>query len=256
MTDTQPLTGRTAIVTGASRGIGRAIALALADAGAAVVIAARTEEASGDVVGTIHTVAAEVRARGVRALAVRCDLTRPEDITALVDETRAAFGTIDILVNNAGIMWLGPILDTPLTRWELVLRVNLTGTFLCTQAVLPVMRAQRRGVLIAISTTGVRMVEMGANVYWVSKQAVERLYLGLAHELRPLGIMATVLAPTGVVDTPGWRRFSAAVSVPPEMIEPPEVMGRAVVRLASGAVPDAAGRVWYSRDVVRGDGGL
>jgi citronellol/citronellal dehydrogenase len=203
-----------------------------------------------DLPGTIHEVADEIRARGGRALAVRCDLTRPEDVTAMVAAALATFGRIDVLVNNAGVMWLGPILETPLKRWELVLRINLTGAFLCTQAVLPHMLARGSGTLLAVSTVGVRMVEAGSNVYWVSKQALERLYLGLASELRPAGITAAVLAPTGVVETEGWKRLAGGMQVPPEMMEPPEVMGHAALLLAAGRVADAGGRVWYSRDLV------
>jgi citronellol/citronellal dehydrogenase len=249
------LDGKTAIVTGASRGIGRAIALAFAHAGASVVVAARTEAPDPNTPGTIHSVVAEVEAGGGSALAVPCDLTQPDQISAMVERTLSTYDRIDVLVNNAGIMWLGNIIDTPLKRWELVLRVNLTGTFLCTQAVLPHMIERGSGVLIAVSTVGVRMVDQGSNVYWVSKQAIERLYHGLAVELRPRGVTATVLAPTGVVDTPGWKKFSGGRQVPPDMIEAPEVMGTAALRLAAGDVPDAAGRVCYSRDLVPPEAG-
>ena len=104
-------------------------------------------------------------------------------------------GRLDILVANAGVMWLAPTLETPLKRWELCLRVNLTGVFLVTRAALPHILTQASGSLIAITTNGVRMTELGANAYWVSKAGVERYYTGLATELAPSNVAVNCLAP-------------------------------------------------------------
>lgn len=250
------LDGRVAIVTGASRGIGRNMALALADAGAAVVIAARSTEENPRLPGTIHSVAARIAAAGGTALALPCDVTSEDSVAAAVAATLERFGRIDCLINNAGVMSLARTEQTPLKRWDLVLRVNLTGTFLFTKAVLPVLRARQSGSLVAITTNGVLMTDAarsgGSNPYWVSKAAVERLYAGLASELAPDGIAVNCLAPSGVVLTEGWQLASGGATIPEEYVEAPELMGEAAVLLAAQDARGITGRVLYSRELLAG----
>jgi NAD(P)-dependent dehydrogenase (short-subunit alcohol dehydrogenase family) len=248
------LDGHVAVVTGASRGIGRNMALALAEAGAAVVIAARSTEENPKLPGTIHSVARRISDAGGHALAVPCDVSREESVADAVRATLERFGRIDCLINNAGVMWLAKTADTPLKRWDLVLRVNLTGTFLFTKAVLPVMREQGRGSLIAITTGGVQMTDAGkgggSNAYWVSKAGVERLYRGLATECAADGIAVNCLAPSGVVLTEGWQYASGGAKVPEEYVEAPELMGRAAVLLAAQDASGITGGVHYSRELL------
>ncbi|MCV7224313.1 SDR family NAD(P)-dependent oxidoreductase [Mycolicibacterium elephantis] len=225
------LTGKVAFVAGASRGIGATVAAALAREGAAVAVAARSEQ-EGKVPGTIHAVAERITSAGGRALPVQCDVTSEESVQNAVTATVSEFGGIDVLIANAGVLWLGPIESTPLKRWQLCLNVNLTGVFLVTRAVIPHVRARGGGSLIAITTTGVDMIEHGSNAYWVSKAAVERLYLGLATDLRPDNIAVNCLSPSRVVLTEGWQAGAGGMQVPPEMVEPPEAMANAAVRLA------------------------
>src|SRR5690606_3557121 len=131
------LSGKTLFITGASRGIGRAIALRAARDGANVAIAAKSDVPNPKLPGTIHTVAAEVEAAGGRALALQCD-TRDEDAgRAAVAATVEASGGIDVLVNNASAIWLRGTLDTPMKRFDLMQQVNARGSFLCAQACLP-----------------------------------------------------------------------------------------------------------------------
>lgn len=223
------LQGKTAFVAGASRGIGATIAHALAGAGASVAVAARSQE-QGRLPGTIGSVVDSIRADGGSALPVPCDVTNEQSVEDAVAATVSEFGGIDILVANAGVLWLGPIESTPLKRWQRCLEVNLTGVFLVTKAVIPHVRARGAGSLMAITTTGVGMD--GANAYWVSKAAAERLYLGLAHDLRPDNIAVNCLSPSRVVLTEGWQAGGAGVEIPAEFVEPPEAMGLAAVRLA------------------------
>jgi citronellol/citronellal dehydrogenase len=225
------LAGKVAFVAGASRGIGATVARALAAQGAAVAVAARSEEV-GRLPGTIHTVADGINASGGRALPVPCDVTREESVAWAVASTVSEFGGIDILVANAGVLWLGPIESTPLKRWQLCLDVNVTGVFLVTKAVIPHVRERGGGSLIAVTTTGVTMTDMGSNAYWVSKAAAERLYLGLAADLKPDNIAVNCLSPSRVVLTEGWQAGGGGMEIPPEMVEPPEAMAKAAVLLA------------------------
>lgn len=234
---TQTLAGKVAFVAGASRGIGATIAKSLAAVGVSVAVAARSEQL-GKLPGTIGSVADGIVASGGRALPVACDVTSEASVNAAVEATVAEFGGIDILVANAGVLWLGPIESTPLKRWQLCLDVNLTGVFLVTKAVIPHVRARGGGSLIAVTTTGVNMIDQGANAYWVSKAAAERLYLGLAADLRPDNIAVNCLSPSRVVLTEGWQAGGGGFEIPPEMVEPPEAMGDAAVFLAG---QDAAG---------------
>ncbi|MGV0837782.1 SDR family NAD(P)-dependent oxidoreductase [Mycolicibacterium thermoresistibile] len=248
MTGHRTLEGKTAFVAGASRGIGATVAAALAEAGAAVAVAARSER-EGKVPGTIHSVAQRITDTGGRALPVPCDVTSEDSVAAAVGHTVDEFGGIDILVANAGVLWLGPVESTPLKRWQLCLDVNLTGVFLVTKAVIPHVRARGGGSLIAITTTGVDMVDQGANAYWVSKAGVERLYLGLATDLRADNIAVNCLSPSRVVLTEGWQAGGLGMQIPPEMVEPPEAMADAAVLLAGQDAAGITGTVQRSEDI-------
>lgn len=243
------LEGRVAFVAGASRGIGATVAKALAADGAAVAVAARSET-EGRLPGTIGSVADAITAAGGRALPVACDVTSEASVEAAVAQTVSEFGGIDILVANAGVLWLGPIESTPLKRWRLCLDVNTTGVFLVTKAVIPHVRARGGGSLIAVTTTGVTMTDQGANAYWVSKAAAERLYLGLAADLRADNIAVNCLSPSRVVLTEGWQAGGAGMEIPPEMVEPPEAMARAAVLLAGQDAGGITGTVQRSEELI------
>jgi citronellol/citronellal dehydrogenase len=245
---TGALDGRVAFVAGASRGIGATVAAALAREGAAVAVAARSER-EGKVPGTIHAVADAITTAGGRALPVACDVTSEESVESAVTATVSELGGIDILVANAGVLWLGPIESTPLKRWQLCLNVNLTGVFLVTKAVIPHVKARGGGSLIAITTTGVEMVDHGSNAYWVSKAGVERLYRGLAADLRPDNIAVNCLSPSRVVLTEGWQAGGGGVEIPPEMVEPPQAMANAAVLLAQQDATGVTGTVQRSESL-------
>ena len=248
------LDGRRAFVAGASRGIGRNIACELAHQGAAVAVAARSTT-EGKLAGTIHSVAAMISEEGGRALAVPCDVTDERSVETAVAATVAEFGGIDILVANAGVMWLAPTLETTLARWELCLKVNLTGVFLVTRAVLPHVKANPSGSLIAVTTTGVAMTELGSNAYWTSKAGVERYYTGLANELRDDNIAVNCLAPKKVVRTEGMAVAARDLDIPDDMFEADEAMGRAAVILAQQDTTGMTGTVQYSLDLLEAEAG-
>ena len=195
------LNGKVALVTGGASGIGRATALAMAREGARLAIADRTEESAAATVGLIN-------AAGGQAIAIGGDVTREDDVAGMVARTVSAFGQINCAFNNAGISGraVGPagqrLHELSQTSFDAMLAVNLTGVFLVTRAVIPHVRARGGGSLIAVTTTGVTMP--GANAYWVSKAGVERLYLGLAADLKPDNIAVNCLSPSRVVLTEGW----------------------------------------------------
>jgi citronellol/citronellal dehydrogenase len=243
---TRALSGKVAFVAGASRGIGRDIAVALAAAGAGVAVAARTET-PGKVPGTIHSVVDRITQAGGEAFPVRCDVTDEASVEGAVAAAIDHFGALDVVVCNAGAMWLQPTAMTPLKRWDLCLRVNLTGVFLVTRATLPHVRDG--GSYLAITTSGVRMIELGSNAYWVSKAGVERLYLGLAADLKDDNIAVNCLSPSRVVLTEGWQAGGAGMEIPPEMVEPPEAMANAAVLLAQQDASGITGTIQRSEEL-------
>jgi citronellol/citronellal dehydrogenase len=197
------LKGQVAIVTGASRGIGKGIVLALAKKGVKVVVAARTGHEGARLPGTIYETAQEVEAAGGTALALQCDITNDDDVEAMVAQTVETFGRVDLLVNNAGVNFLAPLAEMPMKRWDLVMNVNLRGAVLCSKAVIPQMQKQGSGQIIHITSVWGRNWVVNQAAYCVSKAAIERLTLVMAEELRPSGILVNCFGPAGGVLTEG-----------------------------------------------------
>jgi len=188
------LDGRVALVTGASRGFGRAMALAFGREGADVAV---NFNASAD--GAAETVR-DLEKLGRRAVAVRADVSREDDVKALVDGALKAFGKIDILVNNAGVMDRGPFADTPVSAYARMFAINVTGTFLCTHYVLPSMIARKYGRVINLSSQLARanVGRSGFAAYAATKGAVESFTKAMAFELGEHGITVNALAPGGI----------------------------------------------------------
>jgi dehydrogenase/reductase SDR family protein 4 len=194
------LNGKVAIVTGGSRGIGRAIALGLAAYGADIVVASRKQE-------DLDIVAGEVRALGRKAAAIATHMRNREDIERLVQATLAEFGKIDILVNNAGTNpYFGPFMDMEERTWDQIMTVNLKGYFLLAQAVAKGMMERKSGNIINVASTGGRRASPGLGAYSISKAGVIMLTQVLAQELAPHGIRVNAIAP-GIIQT----RFAEAL---------------------------------------------
>ena len=220
------------MVTGASRGIGRAIAVEFARAGADVVVTARTtESAPSKLPGTIEETARQVRALGRRALAIPTDVTDEAQVDEMARRTLEEFGRIDILVNNAGISFPAPFHQTPRKRWDLVLNVNLRGPVLCTQAFLPRMTEQGSGRIINISSYLAEVLMPGMLSYSVSKIALEKLTQGLAAELQEHRIAVNALRIELNIATEGWVFRNPEIDF--STWEKPEAAAQAALWLAT-----------------------
>ena len=233
MTDeSQPLSGQVAVVTGASRGIGRAIAVDFARAGADVVVAARSsEKAPTKLPGTIEETAREVEAAGRHALAIPMDVTDEAQVQAMAQRTLEEFGRVDVLVNNAGISFPAPFSQTSLKRWDLVMNVNLRGPVMCTQAFLPRLLEQGGGRIINISSYLAEVLMPGMMSYSVSKIALEKLTQALAAELQPKSIAVNALRIEMNIVTEGWQYLNPSIDY--SNWEKPEAASEATLWLAT-----------------------
>ena len=229
------LNGKVAIVTGGSRGIGRAICLGLGEAGASVVVASRTEvdrsagtEYAQYGSGDINDTAAQIISAGGAALAVRCDMAQDNDIQSLVNAALEHFGRIDILVCNAGMDCESPVVDLDVELLDQCLAVNVRGPLLLCKYALPSMIARGEGGSIYCVTSGAaRNYREGRVGYSMSKAALERMFFSLAEEVRPHNIAVNVLEP-GRVDTwmnrrGDWPGTAHIPMVQPDVLTAPGV---------------------------------
>ena len=217
------LDGKVALVTGAGRGIGRAIALAFAEEGAAVALVARSR---ADLAG----VAAAIRERDGRALALPTDVTQDGAVEAVVEQTVTDLGRIDVLVTSAGIAAFGAVADSKPADWDAMLALNLRAVMVSCRAVLPAMLRQRSGTILNVGSIASKRALPGSAVYTATKTAVDAFSRVLAEELRPHGVRVGVLV-AGAVDTPLWDAMGS--SPPREKMLRPEDVARAAVLMAS-----------------------
>src|SRR5271168_632648 len=238
-----PLKGRTAIVTGASRGIGEAIAARLAMEGARVVASARTaEDGESRLPGTLTETVARIKKAGGEARFIKADLAQSSERERLVEETVAAYGPVDILVNNAAITYFIPVEDFPEKRFKLMMEVQVYAPFHLSQLVLPSMRERRQGWIINISSgagihpkppyDGARSGR-GGTVYGMCKAALERFTTGLAAEVAADGVCVNVVSP-GLVETPGTIVHNLVNDASRDRVQPIEYIAEAVFQLTQG----------------------
>ena len=197
------LKDRTLFITGASRGIGREIALAAARDGARVAVAAKTSDPHPKLSGTIHSVAAEIEAAGGKALAIQLDVRDENAIVQAMALTARTFGGIDILVNNASAISLTPTEQTPARRFDLMFGVNVRATFLCSQACIPYLRKSSNAHILTLSPPlGMQAKWFAGHVaYTMSKYGMSMCTLGMAEELRRDGIAVNSLWPRTTIAT-------------------------------------------------------
>jgi 3-oxoacyl-[acyl-carrier protein] reductase len=219
--NTAPLSGAVALVTGGSRGIGRAIALRLAALGSSVAICGRDATA-------LEAVAGELQKRTARVSFHAADVTRSVDVTRLVEKTEAALGPISILVNNAGIGLFGPAHEKSEADWDRVLNANLKSVFLVSRAVVPSMIRQGSGDIINISSLAGRNVFAGGGLYCASKWGVQGLSGCMAEDLREHGIRVSVVCPGSVA-----TEFSGRGPKDADRVLTPDDVGHAVAMIVT-----------------------
>lgn len=249
------LKGQVAVVTGASRGIGEAIALRYAMEGAKVVVSARTVSSDDHYLpGTITDTVERIRSAGGEAMAVKADLAKREDRHELIRAAEEAYGGVDILVNNAAITYFIPVADFPEKRFRLMMEVQVWAPFELSQLVLPGMRERGQGWILNISshaaihpdrTQGGR----GGTVYGMCKAALERFTTGLAQEVYDEHIGVNVISP-GLVATPGVMHHKLINDENRERVTPVEHMAEACLRLVHGDPALLTGRIDYADQVI------
>ena len=197
------LAGKTLFITGASRGIGLAIARRAARDGANIAIVAKSSVANPKLPGTIHTAAADIEAAGGRALPLQCDIREEDQVRAAVAATIDVFGGIDILVNNASAIWLRGTLDTPMKRFDLMQQVNSRGSFLCAQACLPyLLQAPNPHILTLCPPPSLDPKWWAPHTgYTLAKMGMSLVTLGLAAEFGPQGVAVNALWPRTLIAT-------------------------------------------------------
>lgn len=251
------LAGKVAVVTGASRGIGEAIALRYAQEGAKVIVSARTvEEGDHMLEGSINSVVKKIKAAGGEAHAVRCDLAITEHRENLIKETEATFGPVDILCNNAAVTYFVPVETFKEKHFRLMLEVQVYAPFHLSQLVLPKMRERKSGWILNISSHAALHPNKsaggrGGTVYGMCKAALERFTTGLASEVYKDGIGVNVISP-GLVATPGVLHHKLVTAdTPEERITPVENMAEACLRLSWGDSKEMTGKITYAADMLK-----
>jgi citronellol/citronellal dehydrogenase len=245
------LQGRVAIITGASRGIGRALALGLARAGCHIVVAAKSTQSTERLPGSIHSVAREVEELGVQALPVQVDVRDAEQIEALAARTHERFGRIDILINNAGALWWQPLLDTPAKRFDLVVGVNARAAFLACRAVIPHMIAGGRGHIINMSPPVDLRIVPGRIAYFISKFGMTLLTHGLAEEVRSANIAVNSLWPVTIIESQASINWGLGTR---EQWRKPDILVDCVLRLVQKDPAEVTGQALLDEDFLRAEG--
>ncbi len=223
---TSSLSGKTLFISGASRGIGLAIALRAARDGANIVVAAKTDTPHPKLPGTIHTAAAEIEAAGGRALPLLVDIRFEDQVYRAVEQAASHFGGIDILVNNASAISLTGTMKTPMKRYDLMMGVNARGTFLCSQACLPYLeRAANPHILMLSPPLDMQAKWFAPHLaYTMAKYGMSMCVLGMAEEFRPAGIAVNALWPRTIIATAALQVIPGAE---PERGRTPEIVADA-----------------------------
>jgi len=257
------LDGKVVVVTGASRGIGADVARLFAAEGGRVVCAARTvQEGQHPLAGSLEQTVGAIREAGGEAHAVGANIAEPPECERLIREARQRYGPIDVLINNAALTYYVPVKDYPVGKWLRSWAVNFQAPFILSQLVLGDMVPRRTGAIVNISSGSAigpgrgpypdpAVGARGGTCYGAEKAALERFTQGLASEVFQYGVSVTSVAPSQVVPTPGtvYHRLVSGLDDPRG--EPPILMARAALLLATEPAERVSGRVTYSQQILR-----
>jgi citronellol/citronellal dehydrogenase len=251
------LAGKKIFVTGGSRGIGLAIAIRAAKDGAMIAIAAKTNEPNPKLPGTIHTAASEITAAGGKALAIQCDLRDENQISAAVDQAAKEFGGIDILINNASAINLTPTLQTPAKRFDLMFDVNVRGTFLTSQAVLPHLQESaktgRNPHILTLSPPLSMKAKWFRNhvAYTMAKYGMSMCVLGMAEEFKREKIAVNALWPRTAIDT---AALAMIPGVDTAACRTPEILADAAYIILNRDSASCSGNFFVDDEVLASEG--
>ncbi len=251
------LAGKKIFITGGSRGIGLAIAIRAAKDGAMIAIAAKTSEPNPKLPGTIHTAASEITAAGGRALAIQCDLRDENQISTAVDQAAKEFGGIDILINNASAINLTPTLQTPAKRFDLMFDVNVRGTFLTSQAVLPHLqesaKAGRNPHILTLSPPLSMKAKWFRNhvAYTMAKYGMSMCVLGMAEEFKREKIAVNALWPRTAIDT---AALAMIPGVDTAACRTPEILADAAYIILNRESASCSGNFFVDDEVLASEG--
>jgi citronellol/citronellal dehydrogenase len=243
--------GKVAFVTGASRGVGKAIALALARNGCDIVVAAKTVAPDPRIPGTIGDTAREVEALGRRALPIALDIRDDDAVERSVKTALDALGRVDFLVNNAGALYWRTLADTPLKKFDLVMDVNARGAFSCTHHVLPAMRAQKFGHVLMMSPPVDAAMAGGKIAYAISKFGMTLIAQGLADEVRDDNVAANALWPVTMIES--YATINHALG-DRTMWRKPDILADATLRIFAKEPRSFTGHALLDEDFLRAEG--
>ena len=247
--------GKTALITGGSRGIGKAISLRLAEAGCNVAIAAKTAEAHPKLEGTIYTAAEEIEKAGGKALPLQVDIRYEEQITAAVEEIVKTFGGIDILVNNASAISLTPTEQTEAKRFDLMHGINVRGTFLVSKACIPHLKKSTNAHILNLSPPlNMNAKWFGAHLaYTMSKYGMSMVVLGLAEELKPFKIAANALWPQTTIATAAVQNLLGGDFLI-QRSRKPQIVAEAAFAILKRSSADCTGNFFIDEEVLKQEG--
>ncbi len=248
------LQGKTIFITGASRGIGKAIGIAAAREGANVVVAAKTKVKHPKLPGTIYSAAEEIEAAGGKALPVECDIREEEQVQAAIRTAAERFGGLDVLVNNASAIWLAGTIETPMKRYDLMHQVNARGTFLCSQVAIPYLAKSANPHILVLSPPldlSPRWFQPHV-AYTMAKYGMSMCVLGMAEELRERGIAVNALWPRTVIDTAALNLLGGEETA--RHARKPEIVADAAVAILRRDARACTGNFFIDDEVLRAEG--
>ncbi len=245
------LSGRVAIVTGASRGIGKVVALRLAEAGCNVCCASRSEESTELLPGSIHETKVAIEKMGRRGLAVPTNVRNEDEIRSMVAITVKELGGVDIVIHNAGALFWKPVHETPVKRFDLIMDVNVRASFILCHETIPVMKERGGGSILLFSPPIEPEVMPGKTPYFLSKFGMTLLAMGLAEEVREDGIGVAALWPATLIESLATINHQLGT---PAHWRKPSIVADAVLALLGRDDKDWSGHSWIDEDVLRESG--